>query len=79
MTWLLVAVAVVAAAGLAWGLFEAQWVELLERDASVHGLPPDLDGLRILHVSDFHLGTISFNGRSLRKTVDWAAGATSTS
>lgn len=71
---ILVAVAVVAAAGLAWALYEAQWVELLERDAGVHNLPPELDGLRILHVSDFHLGTISLNGRALGKAVDWAAG-----
>ena len=74
MTWLLVAVAVMAAAGLAWGLFEAQWVELLERDAPVQGLPAGLDGLRILHLSDFHLGTVSLNGRALRKAVDWTAG-----
>jgi predicted MPP superfamily phosphohydrolase len=73
MTWLLVAVAVVAVAGLAWGLFEAQWVELLERDAPVRGLPPELDGFRILHLSDFHLGTVSLNGRTLRKAVDWAS------
>jgi predicted MPP superfamily phosphohydrolase len=73
MAWLLVAVAVVAAAGLAWALFEAQWVEYLTRDAPVQGLPPELDGLRILHISDFHLGTVSLNGRALRKAVDWAA------
>jgi predicted MPP superfamily phosphohydrolase len=73
MTWLVVAVAVLAAAGLAWGLFEARWVELLERNAPVRGLPPELDGLRILHLSDFHLGTVSFNGRTLRKAVAWGA------
>lgn len=73
MTWVLVAVAVVAAAALAWGLFEAQWVELLERDAPVRGLAPELDGLRILHISDFHVGTVSLNGRTLRKAVDWAS------
>ena len=73
MAWLFVAVAVVAAAGLAWALFEAQWVEYLERDAPVPGLTPELDGLRILHISDFHLGTVSLNGRALRKAVDWAA------
>jgi uncharacterized protein len=70
--WILVAVGAVAAAGLAWGLFEAQWVELSERDLPVRGLHPDLDGLRILHISDFHLGTLSLNGRALRKSVDWA-------
>ena len=57
MTWVIVTLAVVAAAGLGWALFEAQWVELLERDAPVRGLPAELDGLRVLHVSDFHLGT----------------------
>ena len=68
--WIFVAVGAVAAAGLAWGLFEAQWVELSERDLPVRGLHPDLDGLRILHISDFHLGTLSLNGRALRKSVD---------
>ena len=37
------------------------------------GLPPELDGFRILHISDFHLGTVSLNGRALRKAVDWAS------
>lgn len=70
----LLAVAAVAAAGLGWMLFEAQWVELHELDVPVDGLPAELDGFSILHLSDFHLGTISFNGRTLRKAVDWAAG-----
>jgi uncharacterized protein len=72
LLWILVAVAAVAAAVLAWGLFEAQWVELVERDLPVRDLDPDLDGLRVLHISDFHLGTLSLNGRALRKAVDWA-------
>jgi uncharacterized protein len=72
LLWILVAVGVLAAAVLAWGLFEAKWVELVERDLAVRGLHPDLDGLRILHISDFHLGTLSLNGRALRKAVDWA-------
>jgi predicted MPP superfamily phosphohydrolase len=38
----------------------------------VAGLHGDLDGLRILHLSDFHLGTLSLNGRSVRKAVAWA-------
>ena len=70
----LLAVAAVAAAGLAWMLFEAQWVELHELDVPVDGLPAELDGFAILHLSDFHLGTFSFNGRTLRKAVDWAGG-----
>jgi uncharacterized protein len=58
--------------GLAWSLFETQWVELKEVEAPVAGLPPELDGCRILHLSDFHLGTLSFNGRTLERAVAWA-------
>jgi predicted MPP superfamily phosphohydrolase len=69
----LVAVAAVAAAGLGWMLFEAQWVEVVTLDVAVDDLPAELDGFTILHLSDFHLGTVSFNERTLRKAVDWAA------
>ena len=62
--------ALVAAA--AWSLFESQWVELREVEVAVPGLPSELDGLRILHLSDFHLGKLSLNGRALEKAVAWA-------
>lgn len=55
-----------------WALFESQWVEFRELDAPVAGLHPDLGGLRILHLSDFHLGTLSLNARSVAKAVAWA-------
>ncbi len=74
LIWILAAAVLVAVAGLVWALFEAQWVEYVERDVTVPGLPRPLDGLRILHISDFHLGTASLNGRALRKAVTWAAG-----
>ena len=62
-----------AGAGLAaWSLFEAQWVELVERGVPVPGLHRDLEGFRILHLSDFHLGTRSLNGRALAKALAWA-------
>jgi predicted MPP superfamily phosphohydrolase len=35
-------------------------------------LEPALEGLRVLHLSDLHLGTVSLGGRALRKAVDWA-------
>jgi uncharacterized protein len=57
----------------AWSLFEAQWVEFRELDVPMAGLRGDLDGLRILHLSDFHLGTLSLNGHSVRKAVAWSA------
>jgi hypothetical protein len=39
-------------------------------------LPIDLDGFRILHLSDFHLGMPSLNVRAFRKAVEWGAGQT---
>ena len=66
------AAGVTAAAGLGWALFESQWVELLEVEVPLEGLAEELDGLTIVHLSDFHLGTISFNGRTLETAVHWA-------
>src|SRR5919204_4523742 len=60
------------AMGAAWSLFEAQWVELRELSVPVPRLPTELDGFTILHLSDFHLGTVSFNGRALDQAVGWA-------
>ena len=68
--------AAVAAAGVlavAWGLFEAGWVRLAEREVEVPGLPPELDGLRIAHLSDFHLGMPSRGERASARGVAWAA------
>jgi hypothetical protein len=61
-----------AALGLGWALFEAQWVELNEIEVPLERLPRELDGLTILHLSDFHLGTFSLNGRTLERAVSWA-------
>jgi predicted MPP superfamily phosphohydrolase len=71
--WAALAAAGGSAAGLAaWALFESQWVELAEIELPLPGLAPELDGLRILHLSDFHLGKLSYNGRALEKAVAWA-------
>jgi predicted MPP superfamily phosphohydrolase len=70
---------VVAAAGLAaagvlgWSLFESQWLEFREVEATLPELPPELDGLTVVHLSDFHLGTISFNGRTFERAARWAS------
>lgn len=37
------------------------------------GLPAELDGLRIAHLSDFHLGVPSRGGRAVERAVDWVA------
>jgi uncharacterized protein len=67
------ALAGAGAALAAWGLFEAQWVEEREIAVGVPGLPPQLDGLTILHLSDFHAGTPSLNLRAMRKAAEFGA------
>ncbi len=68
------AVAGAAAAAVAgWSLFESQWVEFRDEKVELPGLAPELDGLTIVHLSDFHLGTLSFNGRTLERAIRWAS------
>jgi predicted MPP superfamily phosphohydrolase len=67
--WTAAGAGAVALAG--WGLFESQWVHTGVLEVPVAGLPPALDGLGILHLSDFHAGTPSLNLRSMRKAVDF--------
>lgn len=37
------------------------------------GLPPELEGVRIAHLSDFHLGVPSLGTLAVRRAVDWVA------
>jgi predicted MPP superfamily phosphohydrolase len=62
-----------AAAGLAWGHFEAGWVRLETLACPVPGLPAELEGLRIAHLSDFHLGVPSRGVRAVEQAVEWTA------
>src|SRR5215210_87905 len=63
--------AAASAAGLAWGHFEAGWVRLETLPCPLPGLPPELDGLRIAHLSDFHLGFPSRGTTAVERAVDW--------
>ena len=56
-----------------WGHFEAGWVRLRTLDVVVPGLPAELDGLRVVHLSDFHLGFPSRGERAVHRAVRWAA------
>jgi predicted MPP superfamily phosphohydrolase len=56
-----------------WGWFEAGWVRLRVREVEIPGLPPELDGLRIAHLSDFHLGVPSRGVHAVEQAVDWVA------
>jgi uncharacterized protein len=46
-------------------------VRLRMVEVDVPGLPPELDGLRIAHLSDFHLGVPSRGTRAVELAVDW--------
>lgn len=60
-------------AALGWGLFEAGWPRLRELELPVPGLPPELDGLRIAHLSDFHLGVRSPGVGAVVQAVEWTS------
>ncbi|HWB22673.1 MAG TPA: metallophosphoesterase [Gaiellaceae bacterium] len=61
------------ALAVAWGLFEAGWVRLRQLEVVIPGLPAELDGLRIAHLSDFHLGTPSPGARAVARAIRWVA------
>lgn len=60
-----------AAAVAAYAWFEAGWVRLRVLELPLAGLPPELDGLRVAHLSDFHLGVPSRGVRAVERAVAW--------
>jgi len=74
MVFPLLGILVVAAlALLAYGIFEAGWLRCRVLDVRVEGLPESLDGLRIAHLSDFHLGVPSRGRVATERAVAWVA------
>jgi predicted MPP superfamily phosphohydrolase len=70
----LVLLASVAAIAIAYGWLEAGWLRRRGIEVDVDGLPEALDGLRIGHLSDFHLGApLSLGNRASARAVDWIA------
>jgi len=59
------------AAVAAWAWFEAGWVRRRVVEVRVVGLPAELDGIRIAHLSDLHLGVPSRGRRAVRDAVEW--------
>jgi predicted MPP superfamily phosphohydrolase len=55
-----------------WGLFEASWVRRRALELVVPGLPPELDGIRIAHLSDFHFGVPSPGIGATWQAAVWA-------
>lgn len=72
MIWLAGLLAV-ALALLAWGFLEAGWLRRRVLEVPIEGLPESLDGLRIAHLSDFHLGLPSRGLMATERAVAWVA------
>jgi predicted MPP superfamily phosphohydrolase len=56
---------------LAYGWFEAGWLRTRVLEVPISGLPEGLEGLRIAHLSDFHLGPPSRGAVAVRQAADW--------
>ena len=70
---LVVAVGILAAVAL-YGWIEAGWLRERVLEVPVDGLPEALDGVRIGHLSDFHLGApLSRGNRASERAVRWVA------
>jgi predicted MPP superfamily phosphohydrolase len=61
----------VAGAGVGWGWYEAGWVRLRTLDVLLPRLPQALDGIRVAHLSDFHLGLPSRGAQAVERAVRW--------
>ena len=62
---------VIVLVALVWGWFEAGWLRRRVIEVELEGLPRELDGLRIAHLSDLHCGVPSRGRRAVRDAVDW--------
>jgi len=69
--WILAAVVLAAVALVAWGWFEAGWLRRRVLEVELEGVPRELDGLRIAHLSDFHLGVPSRGRRAVEEAFAW--------
>jgi uncharacterized protein len=54
-----------------WAWFEAGWLRRRIVEVELDGMAAELDGLRIAHLSDFHLGVPSRGRCAVRDAVDW--------
>ncbi len=74
MTWFVVALGAAALVGLAYAWFEAGWLRTRVLEVPLAGLPHALDGVRIAHLSDFHLGApLSRGVGASHRAAEWVA------
>ena len=65
--------AALLAGAAAYGWFEAGWLRTRVLEVPLAGLPAELDGLRVAHLSDFHLGMPSRGSVAAERAVSWVA------
>ena len=73
MVWVVVVPVVLGLVVLSYGWFEAGWLRRRVLEVEVEGLPRELDGLRIAHLSDLHLGVPSRGAGAVATAVEWVA------
>jgi predicted MPP superfamily phosphohydrolase len=74
MALVVVIVALVALGCIVYGWFEAGWLRRRVLEVRIAGLPQELDGMRIGHLSDFHLGApLSRGNGASRRGAAWIA------
>ena len=74
MSTALVLLLCVTVAVVVYSWFEAGWLRTRVLEVPVTGLPEALDGVRIGHLSDFHLGArLSRGNRATSRAVAWVA------
>jgi uncharacterized protein len=72
--WVVVAVIGVGVGVAAYSWFEAGWLRKRIIDVEVPGLPAELDGMRIGHLSDFHFGAPLSRGNAAgERAAAWVA------
>ena len=69
--WILGALLAVGAVLLTWGWFEAGWLRRRVVEIELEGVSPELDGVRIAHLSDLHLGVPSRGRCAVEDAVAW--------
>jgi predicted MPP superfamily phosphohydrolase len=73
LIWVAAALGAAAVVVAVWAWFEAGWLRKRVVEVELEGLPHELDGLRIAHLSDFHLGVTSRGERASEEAVAWVA------
>jgi predicted MPP superfamily phosphohydrolase len=71
--WIIGVLVALGLAALAWGWFEAGWLRRRVLEVEIKGVPAELDGIRVAHLSDLHLGVPSRGRRAAEEAVAWIA------